>query len=833
MKTELSLSGTWRLTGRDETGKPIDIPVQVPGHVHPALEAAGALPPVFWRDNAKRCQWPEKVEWTFSHTFEVPADAEFSRAELCFGGIDTYADIFLNGKHLGSSRNMFVPLRAKATDALRSGANEVRVVIHPYAQMIQGKRMDCPAAFTSDRVHVRRVQCTFWWDWVERFVSPGIWKETKVVFWEEANIEDLFVYTQAIAPTSASLAIRLQTAGARNGCRFAVAIMSPDGHEVWRTAGRVFSDVIRLQADLPQPRLWWPNGYGDQPRYQVTATLFSNEGTPLDERAVATGIRTVRLECLRDQPGSPEEARTAQMRGRRKEQDNPYPGESCILLVNGVRIFCKGGNWVPPSPFPGNLSASHYENLVRLASEAGFTMLRVWGGGEYEPDVFYSCCDQYGILLFHDFMLACGDYPEDDPEFVENFREEVRANVLALRNHCCIAIWSGNNENCDGFDWDDAKMTDRALLDEVYYPVLEEVDPSRPFRPGSPWGGLKNADATIGDCHDSWWWRGAEKISPEYFSVVPRFSSECPIGGYPLPTVLRRFLAEEDLAHPDNADGALEYHIKNNHYFTDMGWPTVHGRLIRNTRVILGEGETPGQKLFHRAYLQYEWARMVIEGMRRGKWYSAATLFWMFNDCWPALGYALVDYCGRPKAGWYACRRVFAPVAAAIAPREDKLVFTILNDRLRAHEITARILEADTSTGQVKTRPEIAVSLPPGQNLDLLELPLPPTDHHTIFFLELAENGRRIDRARWCAGWLADLAMAPARLSYERRGDTLTVRCHGGIALGVAFDGAFVPEDNYFDLLPGEERALRLRPPFGSAETGREVIPYAYSGTFA
>ena len=834
MKTEISLSGNWLLTGKDLSGKPIRIPIQVPGHVHPALEAAKLIPPPFWRDNAKECQWPEKVEWTFSRDFEVPADAALSRAELHFGGIDTYADIYLNGKHLGASRNMFVPLRLKTAGALKTGRNELKAVIHPYAEMLKGKRMDYPAAFTSDRVHVRRVQCTFWWDWVERFISPGLWKEVKLVFPEEATIENVLVRTQDIAPTSASLRLELATIGAREAnCRFAVEIQDPDGQPVWRTEGRVCSERIALQADLADARLWWPNGYGDQPLYQVTFTLLSAEGAELDRRVVATGIRTVRLECLRDRPGSPEEARTIEMRKLRKEEDTPYPGESFILLVNGVRIFCKGANWVPPSPFPGNLPAEHYEHLVRLAAEGGMNLLRVWGGGEYEPEAFYDSCDRFGVLVFQDFLLSCGDYPEGDLEFVENLREEVRANVLALRNHCCLALWNGNNENCDGFEWDDPKMTDRALLDEVFLPVLAELDPARPFRPGSPWGGHRNADATIGDCHDSWWWTGAEKITPNRFSHVPRFSSESPESGYPLPTVLRKFLAEEDLAHPDNPDGPLEYHIKNNHYFTDMGWPTVHGRLVRNTQVILGEGDTLEQRLFHRAYLQYEWVRLVVEGNRRAKWYNAGVLFWMYNDCWPALGYALVDFYGNPKAGWHACRRAYAPVAATIVEHDGKLVFTILNDSLRTPKVTARILEADTLTGEVKTRQELTISLPANANLDLLELPLPKENaDHTLCFLEVAEDGKRIDRARWCASWLSQLRLAPARLEWFRKGDTLTVRCLEGVALGVAFDGEFVPEDNFFDLLPGEERTIRLHPPFGASAIGTEVTPYAYCGVF-
>ena len=192
-----------------------------------------------------------------------------------------------------------------------------------------------------------------------------------------------------------------------------------------------------------------------------------------------------------------------------------------------------------------------------------------------------------------------------------------------------------------------------------------------------------------------------------------------------------------------------------------------------------------------------------------------------------------MDFYGNPKAGWYACRRAYAPVAAAIAEHDGKLLFTVLNDGLRTPKVTARILEADTLTGVVKTKQEMTICLPANTHLDLLELPLPKENaDHTLCFLEVEEDGKRIDRARWCASWLSQLRLAPARLEWHREGDTLTVRCLEGIALGVAFDGEFVPDDNFFDLLPGEERTLRLRPPFGSSAIGTAVTPYAYCGHF-
>lgn len=807
------LSGEWQLFGTDESGNGISCKVSVPGYVHDALQNAGIIPPMFFNDNAKQCQWCETREWTFEKVFDAPKSRAGRKRVLHLDGIDTYADVYLNGIMLGSSKNMFVPFTADVGDILKAEGNLLKVVIHPYAEMIKGKPLVRRAVFRNDRIHVRRVQCTFWWDWVERFVSAGLWRDVYIDSEADAVLDGVYAYTADIVPTSAAVKIKFTALNAiENRCRFEVALTDPDGTAVWSDKGAVFLREMCFDANIRNPKLWWPNGYGDQPLYTLSVSLYSDEGVLLDRHEEKIGIRTLRIEMLRDEPGSAEAEFTDWWRRRCKNRhDSERPGESMTVLVNGVRIYLKGGDWVPPSPFPGTRTDGDYEKLISLAASSNMNMLRVWGGGVFEPDVFYDLCDRYGILLMHDFLLACGNYPDDDPEFVENLRAEIHYNVKHLRNHASIGFWSGNNENCDNYSWDDPEMRNVDLVRDVFIPELDVLDPERPFRISSPYGGNPNDDYAIGDNHASWWWTGAENIDCKMFDRVGRFTTESPLEGYPLKSQLKKFLSKENI---DPESPVLDYHIKNNPYLEMQGLLSVHGRLKKNTEVILGDGGDTDRRLFLYSYIQYEWARLTIEGARRSKYYNSGLLFWMYNDCWPALGYAVVDYYCRPKSGWYASRRAFAPIAASISEKDGHLCGWCLNDGNKNFIAEYRFSVYDANTGNKLRVHTGTVDSAANENTVLFDGEKTDYGCKVIAFLELKKDGVTVDRARWYDGWLKDNMPAPAKIetSVDTLNSTFTVKCLSGIALGIAADGNFTAEDNFFDLLEGETKTVKFLP---------------------
>lgn len=364
-----------------------------------------------------------------------------SRAELRFGGIDTYADVFVNDVKVYVSSNMFLPFSVNIGNVLKCGKNVVKVIVYPYKSFVEGKPEREGCAFTWDRIYVRRIQCTFFWDWVNRFVSAGVNDDVTIAFPFESTISDVFVETTAIDETSASLKILLKTNNAvENNDRFSIEILSPTTKKtVWNVDGRVFMDEMYLKADLPSPELWWSNGYGEHPLYTVIVRLYDNDGNELDKSEKRVGIRTVRFETLTDKVDSDFAERTRALRKYFK-QDESIKGEGFTLLVNGKPVFCKGGNWIPPSPFPDTDSYERYRNLISLVAKGNMNFLRVWGGGVYESDTFYDLCDEYSVMVMQDFMLSCADYPDCDDDFVLNFDKEVYSTITRLRSHASLVL---------------------------------------------------------------------------------------------------------------------------------------------------------------------------------------------------------------------------------------------------------------------------------------------------------------------------------------------------------------------------------------------------------
>lgn len=795
------LNGMWILSGENKDGAAIEIEAAVPGYVMPELEKAGILPDLFYRDNNKNCHWTEDKTWVYTKKFTVP-DVDLTNAYLSFDGVDTYADIILNGETVYKTSNMFLPFCVSG--GLKKGENELKVVIRPYKEYVINPKERTSAFGMFDRLYVRRVQCTFFWDWVDRFVSAGICGDVSLVIPESGEIENAHAEVAYISDKSAGISLRLKTKRAlENGCRFKININAPDGKLVWTDGGRVFLSEIFMQAGIRNPELWWPAGYGKQPLYTVSFTLFDKDGKEIDSCRKRIGIRTVAVEMLQDEPGSIEEEYSKDLSGEKEG----HVGESLTVLVNGERIFAKGGNWVPPSPFPDR-SEKYKEKavaLVKAAADANINMLRVWGGGVYEPDEFYDACDEYGILLTHDFMFACGDYPFELPEFCESVKKEIEANVLRLRHHACIAYWSADNENISNFAWDDPKTPNIGIMNDIYLPILERLDPGRVFRISNPYGGRTNDDYTVGENHGFGWWPGAETLTPDSFKRTGRFIAENPVGGYPPKSSLKKFLAEEDMT--DYGGEVIEYHIKNNPHFTEvMHWPSIHGRLKKNADVMVGGSD----ELYRYQYIEYEWIRLLIENARLNKNYTSGVLFWMYNDCWPALGFAMIDYYLTPKSGLYAMKHTCSPIAAAIRKKDEKLCFSVLNDSLYEGGVEVKLLSADSEIGKVSELYSGTAELKKNKNTELDFVISSDIGDKTVIFADVYKDGKRVSRARYYSGWLADVKLAGPELKWSVGRGSICVECVSNIAIGVSFDGEFVLEDNFFDMLPGEKREIKF-----------------------
>jgi len=680
-----SLDGTWELTGYnpDQT-KILKLEATVPGQVHTDLEREGYIPDPFWRDNAEQCQWPEHWEWRYKKIFDLPDGFMQDMVKLQFDGLDTYADIYVNGKKIGtptvlSSQDMFLPFEYDVTtDFLKSKGNVLEVRFYPIAKYADYKSKIKPlwGAFEDPyRPYVRRMQCTFGWDWVNRFVSAGIWRSARIVSYANARVDILYFYTKKINENSADLHVEIETTVNKSAAKTAkITLKSPEGEIVWEKKTNVSDKDLEFDFTLKNPQLWWPNGAGEHPVYMLCASLYSAKGKLLHSKEVITGIRTVKIEELKDKKG---------------------PGTSFTIVINGTRIYAKGANWVPASPFPATVTEEKYELLLNQFQQGGFNMMRVWGGGIYESETFWQKCSEKGIMVSQDMMLACQDYPVDNPDFANLLVKEFTANIKKQRNYPALIFWAGDNELGLG-----AKPTDDWWLKDFHIknsvPLFAKLDPSRPFRITSPLGQDPKANNSLisGDSHTSSFYNNKKADYRHDIDTMSsgRFMSEYFATGLPPKRSLMKFMTEEDLITGE----ILEYHTKDNPY--NGGGLTLYRRVTSDATSLYGEAEVGSDRwISQQEYLHYEMIRLGMEANRRRKFYSSGINFWMFNDQWPASGWSLLTHYGERKAGYYGAMAGSRPIIAASHVEGKELIWTLTSDLFEDKKVSVKVLVQPTN----------------------------------------------------------------------------------------------------------------------------------------
>ena len=676
----MDLNGKWTLTGVLADGRSFSAEASVPGCVHTDLLQNGLIEDPFYRDNSKMTQWIENGDFTYTRRFCVSSLQE--RAYLEFDGLDTYCDVILNGQKIAHCEDMHIPYAFPVDGILQEGENVLSVQFHSPVRAVEGLPK-LSGAFTCERMHTRRMQCTYGWDWVDRFVTMGIFRDVRLAFRKKNEIESAYLYTNDINPYSAQLALKILLRDFEP-CedQIRIELLAPDGRTVFSKQRTVIRRDINEFIDVPAPELWYPNGYGKQPLYTLRL-----EGA--NRKEFRFGIRKLVLLEQEDQPGSAEEAMTGKIRAMDMMQkiDHNRTGAGFTVLVNDVKIMCKGGNWVPCDPFPSNEAPEKITRLLELAARGGVNLLRVWGGGIFERDTFYEECDRLGILVTQDFLMACGAYPETEDWFIRALNAEAEAAALRLRNHPCLAWWSGDNENAT---WGSENRSGfRGYLSATLgvQPVLEKLDPQRRFLPSSPYGGDRYASATRGTTHYTFY-LGAffnyvlqsdfSDYRDFFNSQLCRFNVEQPAIGMPFVSSLRKFLTEEDIFGDDTS--MSEFHTKNN---PGLGDTTIYQYADILSRKIFGDFTDGEDRVRKMQMLQCEWARLSMELYRRNKWYSSGIVFWMYNDCWPAAnGWSFVDYYANPKPAYYTFKRCAKPVIASVLLESGALNVFVCNDSL-------------------------------------------------------------------------------------------------------------------------------------------------------
>jgi beta-mannosidase len=787
-----SLTGAWqfRQVGTDEW-----LPATVPGGAHTDLLALGRIPDPFVGDNERRVQWVAEADWEYRYQFAVaPELLRQPHIWLVCDGLDTLATVSLNGRELGRAANMFRQYRWDVKSLLRAESNELRIDFESVVRHVAQKQAVRSLPGVSQAIpggpHVRKAPCQYGWDWGPQLPPVGIWKEIRLEAFSARLANVHLRQFHANGEVEVEVEAEIETFGAGAGpLALVVTITAPDGRAMTAEAP-VADSRVSLTIPITNPQLWWPNGYGAQPLYEVSvAVKAESSASPLASAFYRIGLRTIEL---------------------RQEPDEW--GRSFTFVVNGVPIFAKGSNWIPADSFPTRLTEAALESLIRSAAETRQNMLRVWGGGFYEDERFYDLCDRYGILVWQDFIFSCSIYPLDDPDFLENVRVEILENIRRLRHRASLALWCGNNEMEWGWvdwHWDRPELQDlKAAYDRFFHHTLPEwcaaEDPDTAYWPSSPSSGIPFEDPNGQRQGDAHYWDVWHKRKPftAYRDQYPRFMSEFGFQSLPPLQTIRTYAAEPDW---NMTSYIMEQHQKN------AGGNALRVGQMLDTFRLPKDFES---LVYLSMVLQAEGIRYGVEHWRRHTQRVSGTLYWQLNDCWPVASWSSLDYFGCWKALHYAARRFYAPVLLSIEDAPPCQSIYLSNDLTEAWQGSVH-WALTTLDGKMLASGEKAVRVEPlgvtaVETLDFSGFLDDDIRRELVFVAELWQGDRRL--AVQTAFFVptkhlslvdpqirADVTLKEGLLTIELSACSLArlVECS---LTGAPTEGGVIFSDNYFDL---------------------------------
>ena len=646
-------------------------PAQVPGTVHQDLINHKQLPDPFYGINEQKIQWVENEDWEYRTAFIVtPEQLKRDDAQLVFEGLDTYADVYLNGALLLKADNMFVGYTIPVKSQLRIGENLLHIYFHsPIRQTLpqyNSNGFNYPADNDHHDKHLsifsRKAPYSYGWDWGIRMVTSGIWRPVTIRFYDAASISDYHVKQLALTDQLANLSNELEInnilprplqAEVRINTSFEGSAEKSISQAITLQPG---INHVSIPSEVASPVRWMPNGWGKPALYDFSAQIIV-EDKVVAEQSHRIGLRTVRLVNEKDKDG-----------------------ESFYFEVNGVPMFAKGANYIPQDALLTNVTTERYQTLFRDIREANMNVIRVWGGGTYEDDRFYDLADENGILVWQDFMFACTPYPSD-PTFLKRVEAEACYNIRRLRNHASLAMWCGNNEILEalkywGFDKNFPPEIYQEMFrgyDKLFHQLLpakvKELDADRFYIHSSPyfanWG--RPESWGIGDSHNWEVWYG-QKTFESLDTDLPRFMSEFGFQSFPEMKTISTFAAPEDYQ--------IESEVMNAHQKSSIGNALICTYMERDYII----PEKFKDFVYVGLVLQGQGMRHGLEAHRRNRPYCMGTLYWQLNDSWPVVSWSSIDYYGNWKALHYQAKRAFAPILINPIQQNDSLNIYLISD---------------------------------------------------------------------------------------------------------------------------------------------------------
>lgn len=796
---------------------------KVPGTIHQDLLNHNRIPNPFYGMNEEAVQWVENEDWMYRTSFVV-TEEQLNRdaAVLELDGLDTYADVFLNGALILRSDNMFVGHKVPVKSVLRKGENRLlirfRSAVKEALPQWETNGFDYPADndHSSKRVSIytRKAPYSYGWDWGIRLATCGIWRPVRLVFSDVARIEDYYVRQASVSASKADVDNRLEITNVTSQpvsalLKVAYHYSANDTKEVQKQIElHPGENTVSLPVMIDNPHLWMPNGWGEPSLYKFTASV-SVDGVEVASQERQVGLRSIRVVMEDDEHG-----------------------KSFYFEVNGHPMFAKGANFIPDDALLPNVTTERYKRIFEDVKAANMNMLRVWGGGIYEDDKFYDEADRNGILIWQDFLFACTTYPHD-PLFLKRVEAEAEYNIKRLRGHASLAMWCGNNEIYEGvryWGWKN-KYTAEAfaemnrgydvLFRQLLPDMVKRFDSDRFYMHGSPyeanWG--RPESWKIADSHNWGTWYGRKPFE-SFDSEIPRFMSEYGFQAFPEMKTIRTFAEEKDFE--------LESPVMNAHQKATIG-----NALIKQTMGLYYKVPAKFEDLVYVGLvLQGQGMRHGIEAHRRNRPYCMGSLFWQLNDSWPVVSWSSIDYYGNWKAMQYQSQRAFAPVLINAIKEGDDLCVYLISDELQDRgdvRLTVELMDFDgKSHGKWTHSGKLSA------NTSMLFLKkrvdefLSKQDAATSFlrFTLKAKNGAALADEVFYFAYPKDQKLPEARIetSVKRRGEAIEMTLKADklardIFIEVPVQGVRF-SDNFFDLLPGQRKKITITSPEGYSLKG-------------
>lgn len=674
------------------------IPAQVPGNVEIDLLEAGMIENPEIGNNVYKLRKYETYQWWYQLKFKQPQVPHGKKVKLCFEGIDCIADIWLNNQKIGQTENMFVEHDFEVSDVLKN-ENELFVCIsspilegRKYQREFWGVRYD---ALGGESVNIRKAAHAYGWDILPRLVSAGIWKDVKLKLIPPTHFKAVYWVTKSVnlAEKTASLYVDWEFATERlnvDDLTLKVQIFHED-QTVFDRSYNIYSTVFRHRIDdLQNIDFWWPRGYGNSDLYDAVLQVLDAEGNILAENKQKIGIRTAELINT--------DANT-------REQ----PGEF-VFKINGEKIFVKGTNWVALDALHSR-DKMHIQPCIDMLVDLNCNMIRMWGGNVYEQDEFYDLCDEHGIMVWHDFMMGCTMYPQDEG-FLKKIEEEAAKAISRIRHHPSLVLWAGNNENDVSLEWENDQphidpntdIISRQLLPSM----VRRLDPKTPYLPSSPYISSEafrlagnRIDQDFAPEQHLWGPRGYYK-APYYTDNIAKFVSEIGYHGCPNRESLEKMF-DENFVYPWTNKKDFKWNdqwqtkaVRSHPYATET---IKRNDLMTNQiKCVFTEVPTDLDRFIQASQIiQAEAKKYFIEFWRMNKGERNGILWWNLRDGWPVISDAIVDYYYSKKLAYHYIKRVQTDVCVMMGDAKDNgHPVVIVNDTLKEVEGHFSIKDADT-----------------------------------------------------------------------------------------------------------------------------------------